>query len=136
MVPRVSHGASPPHRVQFALMRQRWETLTFLHWPYPVEALQGLLPPGLVVEPWRGQAWVGLVPFHMRVRPPIGPALPGFTTFPETNVRTYVLGPNGLAGVCFLSLDATNRPAIAAARLAYGLPYYPPRCVSAATGTR
>lgn len=108
-------------------MRQRWETLTFLHWDYPTEAVQRLLPSGLEVEPWEGRAWVGLVPFHMRVRPPVGPALRGLTTFPETNVRTYVIGPNGHPGVWFLSLDAANPPAVAVARLAYGLPYYPAR---------
>lgn len=105
-------------------MRHRWETLTFLHWDYPVDTVQRLLPSGLQVEPWEGRAWVGLVPFYMRVRPPAGPALPGLTTFPETNVRTYVVGPNGRPGVWFFSLDAANPPAVAAARLAYGLPYY------------
>lgn len=108
-------------------MRQRWETLTFLHWDYPIETVQRLLPSGLEVEPWEGRAWVGLVPFHMRVRLPVGPAVPGLTTFPETNVRTYVVGPNGQPGVWFFSLEAANPPAVAVARLAYGLPYYPAR---------
>jgi uncharacterized protein YqjF (DUF2071 family) len=108
-------------------MRHRWETLTFLHWAYPIAEVQALLPAGLTVEPWGGSAWVGLVPFHMLVRPPVGPAVPRLTTFPETNVRTYVTGPNGLPGVWFFSLDATNLPAVAAARITYGLPYFPAR---------
>ncbi len=105
-------------------MRQRWETLTFLHWDYPIEAVQRLLPSGLEVEPCGGRAWVGLVPFYMRVRAAAGPALPGLTTFPETNVRTYVIGPDGRSGVWFFSLDAASPPAVAVARFAYGLPYY------------
>ena len=120
-----AYDADPPRRVRYPLMRQRWESLSFLHWDYPIDAVQRLLPPALEVEPWEGRAWVGLVPFHMRVRPPLGPALPGLTTFPETNVRTYVVGPNGESGVWFFSLDATNPPAVAVARVAYGLPYYP-----------
>lgn len=120
-------GPDSPQRVQLPLMRQRWETLTFLHWEYPVEAVQRLLPAGLEVEPWQGRAWVGLIPFYMRVRLPVGPAVPGLTTFPETNVRTYVVGPTGQTGVWFFSLDAANPPAVAVARLAYGLPYYPSR---------
>jgi uncharacterized protein len=120
----LSHGPGAPRRVPIPVMRQRWETLTFLHWDYPVERVQRLLPPGLEVEPWGGRAWVGLVPFHMRVRPPVGPALRGVTTFPETNVRTYVLGPDGTPGVWFFSLDAANLPAVTVARLVYGLPYF------------
>lgn len=118
------HGAESPHQVRYPLMRHRWETLTFLHWDYPLDAVQRLLPSQLKVEGWEGRAWVGLVPFHMRVRPPVGPAIPGVTTFPETNVRTYVMGPNGSPGVWFFSLDAANLPAVTVARLAYGLPYY------------
>ncbi len=105
-------------------MRHRWETLTFLHWGYPLDQVQRLLPPGLTAEPWENRAWIGLVPFYMRVRPPIGPAVPGLTTFPETNVRTYVVGPDGRPGVWFFSLDAANSPAVGVARAAYGLPYF------------
>src|SRR5579859_2668670 len=105
-------------------MRQRWETLAFLHWDYPVAPVQRLLPGRLRVEPWEGRAWVSLVAFHMRVRPPVGPAVAGLTTFPETNLRTYVVGPDGKAGICFFSLDAANAPAVAVARLGLGLPYF------------
>jgi uncharacterized protein YqjF (DUF2071 family) len=105
-------------------MHHRWGTLTFVHWDYPLEQVQSLLPPGLTVEPWDGRAWIGLVPFHMRVRPPIGPAVPGLTIFPETNVRTYVVGPDGRPGVWFFSLDAANAPAVGVARAVYGLPYF------------
>ncbi len=122
-VPPSRHGAWPPQQVRRPVMIHRWETLTFLHWPYPVEQVQRLLPPGLEVEPWEGAAWVGLVPFHMRARPPRGPALPVAAAFPETNVRTYVSGPDGRAGVWFFSLDASNLPAVLAARTLYGLPY-------------
>ena len=46
-----------------------------------------------------------------------------FSAFPETNVLTYVLGPNGQSGVWFFSLDAASALAVAGARFAYGLPY-------------
>lgn len=121
---RVTHAPYPPERVRIPVMRHRWETLAFLHWAYPVGTVQQLLPRGLEAEPWEGRAWVGLVPFHMRVRPPVGPAVRGVTTFPETNVRTYVVGPDGRPGVWFFSLDAANAPAVAAARSLYGLPYF------------
>jgi uncharacterized protein YqjF (DUF2071 family) len=45
------------------------------------------------------------------------------SAFPELNVRVYVVR-NGKPGVWFLSLDATNRLAVAAARALFHLPYY------------
>jgi uncharacterized protein len=106
------------------VVRQRWETITFIHWSYPTEVVQALLPPPFEVETWDGRAWVGLLPFFMRVYPPIGGPVPRLTTFSETNVRTYVRGPDGRAGIWFFSLDAASAPAVVAARTLYGLPYF------------
>lgn len=105
-------------------MRHRWATLTFLHWPYATADVQRLLPSGLTVETYDGRAWVGLVPFHMTVRAARGPALPWASAFPETNVRTYVTGPDGSTGVWFFSLDAARLGAVTAARATFGLPYF------------
>jgi uncharacterized protein YqjF (DUF2071 family) len=105
-------------------MYQDWRILTFLHWRYPPEIVQELLPAGLEVDTFDGDAWVGLVPFLMdRVRAPTLPASPWLSRFPETNVRTYVRGPDGRTGIWFFSLDAARLPAVLAARLGFGLPY-------------
>ena len=56
-----------PFTIERPVMRQRWERLSFLHWPYDPAVVQGLLPEGLHIEPFDGAAWVGLVPFFMRV---------------------------------------------------------------------
>jgi hypothetical protein len=112
-------------RVRVPIMVHHWRWLTFLHWRYPAEVVQARLPRGLVVETYDGVAWVGLVPFLMDgVRPPGLPALPWLSRFPETNVRTYVRGPDGRTGIWFLSLDAARLPAVAVARATYGLPYF------------
>ncbi len=42
---------------------------------------------------------------------------------PETNVRTYVLGPDGKPGVWFYTLEADRLPAVLAARSWYKLAY-------------
>jgi len=105
-------------------MCQSWRDITFLHWPYPAEVVQALLPAGLTVEECDGSAWVGLLPFLMDgVRAPGVPALPWLSRFPETNVRTYVRGPDGRTGIWFFSLDAARLPAVLAGRVGYGLPY-------------
>lgn len=105
-------------------MRQRWERLTFLHWRFDPPAVQRLLPPGLRVDPWHGSAWVGLIPFFMRVASPGGHQAPWASTFCETNVRTYVVDHEGRPGIWFFSLDASRLGAVTAARTTYRLPYF------------
>jgi uncharacterized protein len=105
-------------------MVHRWDSLTFLHWRYPVEVVQRLLPAGLEVEPMDGSAWIGLVPFVLRVRVPGVPYIPWMTQFPETNVRTYVRASDGTTGIWFFSLDAARLGAVLVARSSYRLPYF------------
>lgn len=113
-----------PEPVRFAAMIQSWCNLTFLHWRYPVSTIATRVPAPWTVESFDGSAWVGITPFLLRdLRPPILPALPWISKFPETNCRTYVKGPDGRSGVWFFSLDAARAPAVIGARIAYGLPY-------------
>src|SRR3954451_14542873 len=115
------HTGAPPEPVTRPVMRHRWDSITFIHWPYDVADVQRHLPRGLEVEPWEGMAWVGLVPFEMHLGGPAGPRL---LRFPETNVRTYVVGPDGRPGVWFFSLDAASATAVTAARGSWQRPYY------------
>src|SRR5690242_4353966 len=95
-------------------MYQAWRDLTFLHWRYPPEVMQVRLPAGLQVDTFDGSAWLRIAPFWLELR---------YSAFPETNVLTYVRGPDGNRGVWFFSLDAGSMLAVAGARIAYGLPY-------------
>ena len=45
------------------------------------------------------------------------------STFPETNLRTYVRGPDGRDGIWFFSLEADSLPLVLGARTLYGVPY-------------
>lgn len=103
---------------------QNWRHLVFLHWRVPAEHVQALLPRGLTVETFGGDAWLALVPFSMqRVRPWWSPAIPGISWFLETNVRTYVQHESGLSGVWFFSLDANSCLAVRVARTFWKLNY-------------
>ena len=108
-----------------AVMTQRWQRVSFLHWPYEPDQVQRHLPRGLEVDTFKGVAWVGLVAFEMVDIAPAGlPAIPRLGTFPETNVRTYVKGPDGSPGVWFDSLEAERLLPVLVARTAYRLPYF------------
>lgn len=102
-----------------------WSDLLFVHWRVPPEMLTPLIPDSLEIETFDGDAWLGLVAFHMSgIRPSWFPALPYVSEFHETNIRTYVRAPNGETGVRFLSLDAACWPAVKVARWRWHLPYF------------
>jgi uncharacterized protein len=113
-----------PFTIGRPVMRQRWERLTFLHWSFDPTAVQRLLPEGLHADTYDGAAWVGLVPFFMRVATPGDHRVPWVSNFCETNVRTYVRDDAGRQGIWFLSLDAARLGAVVTARLTYRLPYF------------
>jgi len=109
--------------VRRAVMVQQWQEVTMLHWPLDPTALSASLPPGIEPDLHDGMAWIGLVPFSMRnIRLPWGPPLPWLSSFPETNVRTYVTGLRG-PGIYFYSLDITRLLPTLVARYTYRLPY-------------
>ena len=107
-----------------AVMRQRWARLAFLHWRVAPEEVQRLLPTGLTLDTFDGEAWVGLVPFVVTgARPALLPPVPGLSRFDEVNVRTYVHFRGRDPGVWFFSLDASSRVAVAVARALFKLGY-------------
>jgi uncharacterized protein YqjF (DUF2071 family) len=126
---RVSGGDQPfsgvcPFTIDRPTMLQRWERLTFVHWSFDPPSVQCLLPDWLRVETLDGAAWVGLVPFFMRVATPGGRRVGWVSHFCETNVRTYVRDREGRSGIWFFSLDAARLGAVVTARATYRLPYF------------
>ena len=106
------------------IMTQSWHDLLFAHWPVDSRMLQEKVPPGLSIDTFDGQAWVGIIPFHMTNVAPRGvPSIPFVSAFPELNVRTYVTR-DGRPGIYFFSLDAGSTIAVTAARALFHLPYY------------
>ena len=109
----------------FAVGEQHWRDLLFLHWEVPLGTVRALVPEELQIETFEGRAFVGVTPFSVQgARARLLPPLPGLSNFLEVNVRTYVRHPNDVPGVWFFSLDASNLPAVLAARAAWQLPYY------------
>lgn len=109
------------------VMTQIWHHLLFAHWPLAPEVLRPLLPPGLPLDLFDGQCWVSITPLYMTHVCPRGlPPLPYLSQTAEINVRTYVQ-IEGIPGVYFFSLDASNPLAVLFARLIFRLPYFTAR---------
>src|SRR5688500_17865980 len=123
IVEHTAHRPYPMPEVPW-IMTQSWHDLLFAHWPVKAEALRELVPPGLELDLFDRQAWLGIIPFHMTNVAPRGvPALPWVSAFPELNVRTYVrVGDR--PGIFFFSLDAGNPLAVTMARTLFKLPYF------------
>jgi uncharacterized protein len=122
---RTSHRPRPLPSGRW-VMTQRWNDLLFAHWPVSPAAIAPLIPEGLQVDTFHGSAWLGVVPFWMdRIKFRGIPRIPGTSSFPELNLRTYVRETHGgPPGVYFLSLDASNLLAVLFARAFYRLPYH------------
>lgn len=106
------------------IMAMTWHDLLFAHWPVPEGLLRPHIPGQLQLDLYEGQAWIGIVPFGMRgTRPRWCPAVPGLSSFPELNVRTYV-SAGGKPGVWFFSLDAASWLAVRGARALFHLSYF------------
>jgi uncharacterized protein len=121
MIDRLSIRTRPSG---WPVMYQRWGKLLFVHWPVAAELLQPLIASGLRLDTFAGRAWVSVTPFTMwGIRPTFFPPLPVLSQSHELNVRTYV-HVEGVPGVWFFSLDASNPLAVFGARLSLGLPYF------------
>ena len=116
-------GKRPPHRIDHPVSTQRWHSISFLHWAVDPRMIAAVLPQGLEPDIRDGAAWITLSPFLMRsVRLTPLPPVPGLSTFPETNLRTYVRCRDGTDGVYFLSVDCARLLAVLSLRL-MNLPY-------------
>jgi hypothetical protein len=100
-----------------------WDTIAFLHWAFRPDDIAGLVPDEVVPLTYDGMTWVTVTPFFIRVRPPGVPFVPPRWAFPETNLRTYVAGPDGREGLWFLRMEVTALWFVATLR-ALGLPYF------------
>ncbi len=105
-------------------MRQEWNRLLFAHWAIDPEKLRPLVPSVLPLDVREGRCWVAVTPFYLSGLRARGlPPIPGTSSFPELNVRTYVR-LDSKPGVFFFSLDAGSVSAVMGARLFYALPYF------------
>ena len=107
-----------------------WHDALFLHYEADPTALQALLPKDLVVDTFKGKAYVGVVALsEIGIRPTFLPRWLGrlfALSHYAVNVRTYVRPVNdsiGQPGIYFLTLDCSHILPALGARLLFHLPY-------------
>jgi uncharacterized protein YqjF (DUF2071 family) len=134
VIDRISPTRRPDARIAGY---QKWANLLFLHWRISPAEARSSVPDWLSVDLFDGSAWIGLVLFSMSgVRPWWSPPIPGVSSFPETNVRTYVHLDGVDPGVWFLSLDAGGSLGARIGRSRWGLPYHHSKMRVRRSGTR
>ena len=91
---------------------------------FAAELRRPLIAPRLSLDTFEGRAWwASRRSGGEGIRPAFLPSLPVLSASHELNVRTYV-HLEGVPGVWFFSLDASNALAVWGARVALGLPYF------------
>lgn len=118
-------AVTPPPLPGRATFEQRWDDLTFVHWPVRPESVEGLYPPGIRPDVFTdGMTYVGLIPFALSsIKVGTTLPLPYFGCFPETNVRLYTVDVAGRHGILFRSAESARLAAVAAIRIGLGVPY-------------
>jgi uncharacterized protein len=121
---RWTRGSAPTSsdRSRRAFLTARWVNVALLSYPVPDEVLAPLLPAGLALDRWEGEAFVSLVAFDFLDTRVGGIAWPGFTAFPEVNLRFYVR-EGERRGVVFIGELVPSRVVVVLARLFYNEPY-------------
>ncbi len=103
-------------------MTARWTDLLLATWQVPDALLVPYLPAGVDLDRHEGRALVSLVAFDFTDIRVGGVAWPGWTQFPELNLRFYIRA-GGRRGVCFVREYVPSRVVAWTARLVYNEPY-------------
>ncbi len=104
----------------------RWQELTLLNYDLAPDFLRSFLPTGLEPDLLDGRAYCSLVAFDFEKIRVAGIPWPGYTRFPEFNLRVYVrCQEKGRRGVLFIRELIPAALPCWIARMAYNEPYSP-----------
>ncbi len=110
--------------MSFPFLRARWEELTLVNFPLSPPTVAAALPSALEPDLLEGEAMVSLVAFDFNRIRVLGLPWPGYTSFPEVNLRVYVREKStGHRGVFFIREFIPRRLPSLIARFGYNEPY-------------
>lgn len=105
-------------------LRAQWRNLLLLNYAVQDSLLAPLCPRGWRLDRWQGSAYVSIVAFQFLRTQVLGVRWPGFTSFPEVNLRYYVVHEgDGRRGVSFVREFVPSRVVAWIARTLYNEPY-------------
>jgi uncharacterized protein YqjF (DUF2071 family) len=114
----------PLMKTNTPFLTAQWKELTLLNFQLDPMLLQSALPEGLVPDLLDGQAYASVVAFDFEDIRVAGVPWPGYTQFPELNLRVYVRCEEaGRRGVMFVRELIPGRLPALLARLTYNEPY-------------
>jgi uncharacterized protein YqjF (DUF2071 family) len=102
---------------------QQWDDVMMLHWSVPAGAIESLLPAGVSLDTYNGQAWVSLAAFGVSgLKWRYGFKVPYFSDFEEINLRTYVIA-GSKPGIYLFSVETDKSLVAVLTRFFTGIPY-------------
>ena len=128
-VPDATVHTSAIARMARFMRHEAWDDALFVHYPVDADALQKLLPPGLLVDAFEGVAYIGIVCLSERGIVPWPAGIPLWLvrclglSHHAVNVRTYVRTAHGPPGIFFFTLECSAALPAVGARLLFNLPY-------------
>jgi hypothetical protein len=99
-----------------------WKNIILCNFSVPDELLLPYLPAGAELDRWQGSAYLSFVAFQFLQTKVWGISWPGYSDFPEINLRFYVRF-NGIRGVCFVREFVPSVLVAGLARIIYNEPY-------------
>lgn len=115
-------SAALPGSHKAVFLEAEWKHLINLTYAVDPEILAPHLPAGLELDIWEGSAHVSLVAFDFLSTRLLGIPVPGYTDFPEVNLRFYVRW-RGMPAVVFIREYVPRRAIAWSARILYNEPY-------------
>ena len=103
-----------------------WRHLAMLNFEAPRELLEPFVPPGTVLDTYKGKAYISVVGFLFQNTRVKGIPIPFHISFEEVNLRFYVrhfAGEDWGRGVVFIKEIVSSAAIATAARLAYNENY-------------
>lgn len=99
-----------------------WKNLALFNFAVPDEVLKPYLPKDCTLDYWQGSAYLSFVAFQFLNTRVLNIQWPGFTHFPEINLRFYIKHQER-RGVCFIREFVPSKIVAQIARSLYHEPY-------------
>ncbi|HEY3898090.1 MAG TPA: DUF2071 domain-containing protein [Chthoniobacter sp.] len=124
--PRVHASAAPADSPASLFLAAEWRSLLMINYAVDAEVLRPLVPAGLELDLWEGQALVSMVGFLFLRTRILGLPVPFHRNFEEINLRLYVrrqAAEGWRRGVTFVREIVPRRAIAWLARSLYNEPY-------------